>query len=209
MKRLLCTIVLLFSVGLLFFACSDKSTQPVESSKGTLQNIGNGEGAGITYETKNAYGFIDVDENLILVLVCDDIHALCSNHGGMEWVKFKELLLPTSDPELRRLIMQITACDVNAIVWKADTWPEDFCDFALNNQPFAVGTANFKYTDNDYCAWWQEHPNRKPFGYEASGSVESLTGQKYNFNFFDRIIWDCDGSKFTEDVKINLVPKGF
>ncbi|HSW56539.1 MAG TPA: hypothetical protein VLH59_15765 [Ignavibacteriaceae bacterium] len=209
MKTLLSAAALLVFIGLLFFGCSDKTNQPVESSNGTLQKEGSGEGAGILrYEAENAYGFIDVDAHLLLVLGINDFPDFCSGGGGMEWFKFKELLLPNTDPELRRLIMQITARDVTAVIWQADSWPEDFCDFALNNQPLATGTANFKYTDNDFYAWWQEHPNRNPFGYKANGSLESLTGQKYNFNFFDRIIWDWDGSKFMENIKIHLIPKG-
>jgi hypothetical protein len=209
MKTLLSAIALLVFVGLLVVGCSDKTNQPVESSNITLQKEGNGEGAGILrYEAENAYGFIDVDAHLMLVLGINDFPAFCSDEGGMDWFKFKELLLPNADPELRRLIMQITARDVTATIWQADSWPEDFCDFVLNNQPLALGTANFKYTDNDFNAWWQEHPNRNPFGYKANGSVESQNGQNYNFNFFDRIIWDWDGSKFMENVKIHLVPKG-
>ena len=132
-----------------------------------------GSGAGILrYEAENAYGFIDVDAHLMLVIGINDFSGYCTAGSGMEIFAFKELLLPNADPELRRLIMQITARDVTAVIWQADAWPEDFCDFALNNQPLAVGTANFKYTDNDFNAWWQERPNRNPFGYKANGSVE-------------------------------------
>ncbi len=209
MKTLLSTIALLAFIGILFLSCSDKTTQPVESSNLTFQKVGNGEGAGILrYELENAYGFIDYDEHLILVLGLNDVQNFCNGTGGMDVFKFKELLLPNVDPELRRLMMQIKAGDITALIYQADEWPEYFCDFALNNEPIAVGSANFMYTDNDFNAWWQEHPNRNPFGYKANGSLIGPNGQEYNFNFFDRVIWDWDGSKFTENVRIHLVPKG-
>jgi len=209
MKSLLSVFALFVIVGLLIIECSDKSTQPVEFTSGTLQKESNGSGAGILrYEAENAYGFIDVDAHLMLVIGINDFTGYCTEGSGMEIFSFKELLLPNADPELRRLIMQITARDVTAVVWQADAWPEDFCDFAINNQPLAVGTANFKYTDNDFNAWWQEHPNSNPFGYKANGTLVDQSGQQYNFNFFDRIIWDWDGSKYKENVKIHLVSKG-
>jgi len=209
MKAILSAFVLLTFIGLFYIGCSDKSTTSVESNDVTLQKESSGSGAGILrYEAENAYGFIDTEAQLMLVLGINDFPAFCSDGGGMDWFKFKELLLPNADPELRRLIMQITAKDVTAIIWQTDTWPEDFCDFVLNNQPLAMGTANFKYTDNDFYAWWQGNHNSNPFGYKANGSLESLNGQEYNLNFFDRVNWDGIGLRFKENVKIHLVPKG-
>lgn len=209
MKTFLSALALLAFVGLLVIGCSEKTTQPVESSNLTLQKVGNGEGAGILrYEAENAYGFIDLDEHLILILGINDVQNFCNGTGGMDIFKFKELLLPNANPDIRRLIMQINARDVSALVYQADEWPADFCAFILSNNPLAVGTANFKYTDNDFNAWWQEHPNRNPFGYKANGSITGPNGQEYNLNFFDRIIWDWDGSKFMENIKINLIPNG-
>jgi len=209
MKSIFSAVALLTFVGLVLIGCADKSTQPVESSSVSFQKETSGLGAGILrYEAENAFGFIDVDAQLMLVLGINDFSNFCAVGGGMDIFKFKELLLPNADPELRRLIMQITARNVTAVIWQTDAWPEDFCDFVLNNNPLAVGTANFKYTDNDFNAWWQEHPNSNPFGYKANGSLQSQSGQRYNFNFFDRIIWDWDGSKFRENVKIHLVPNG-
>jgi hypothetical protein len=113
-------------------------------------------------------------------------------------------------PELIRLIMQINAGDATTIVWYMESWPEDndLCPFVLNNVPIAIGTANFNYTDNDFYALWQGHPNSNPYGYKANGSLVGSNGQEYNLNLVDRIIWDWDGSKFREHGKILLVPKG-
>ena len=209
MKTFLSALALLAFVGLLVIGCSEKTTQPVESSNLTLQKVGNGEGAGILrYEAETYFTFWD--GQLLLIIGCNDLSLACSGGNGYDLFKFKELLLPNSDPELRRLIMQVKVGDATAIVWHMESWPadNDLCPFVLNNEPIAIGTANFNYTDNDYNAWWQEHPNRNPFGYKANGSLVGPNGQEYNLNFFDRIIWDWDGSKFMENIKINLIPNG-
>ena len=209
MKTLLSAIAFLAFIGILFLGCSDKTTQPVESSNLTLQKVGNGEGAGIVrYEQENAFGFIDYDEHLIIVLGINDMQNFCNGTGGMDIFKFKELLLPNADPELRRMVMSIKAFDVTASVYQADEWPEYFCDFTLSHQPIAVGPANFNYTDNDVNAWWQDNPNANAFGYKANGSLVGPTGQRYNFNFFYRVAWDGVETIYVENVNIHLVPRG-
>jgi hypothetical protein len=209
MKTLISVIALLVFFGLLFIGCSEKTAQPVETSTVSLQKESSIEGAGITrYEAESYYTFWD--GQLLLIIGCNDLSLACSGGGGYDLFKFKELLLPNVDPELRRLIMQINAGDATTIVWYMESWPEDndLCPFVLNNEPIAIGTANFNYTDNDFYAWWQGHPNSNPYGYKANGSLVGSNGQEYNLNLVDRIIWDWDGSKFREHGKILLVPKG-
>lgn len=209
MKRLISAIVLLVFIELIFIGCSDTLTPPDQSSQSFLQKEGNGEGAGILrYEAENYYIFLDFEAQLLLFIGVNDVLETCNGTGGFDIMKFKELLLPNADPELRRLIMQINCGDAAAIVWQASDWPANLCDFALSTEPLAIGTVNFRYTDNDFNAWWQEHPNSNPFGYKANGSLVGLNGEEYNLNFIDRINWDWETTKWIENFKIHLIPRG-
>lgn len=209
MKTLLSAVALLAFIGLLFFGCADEQMQPVQSSSGTLQKQSNGQGAGILrYEEENAYGFIDEDAHLLLVLGINNPSDFCSGIGGMDIFKVKDILLPNADPELRREIMQINCGDVTAIIWQSDEWPADFCDFILNTNPLAIGSANFRYRDNDFWAWWQNNPNANAFGYRANGTMDGPNGEKYNLNFFYKITWDGVATNYMENLNTHLVLRG-
>jgi len=209
MKKLLCSFSLVTFVGLLLIGCSDKTVTPVESSAGSLQKENSGSGSAILrYESEGAYGFYDEDTHLLLAIGINDPSSFCSGGGGMDWFEVKELLLPNADPELRRLVLQIRANDVTAIIWQADFPPEDFCAFMLDNEPLASGMVNFMYSDNDCWSVLQGNLNSNAFGYKAQGSLESTGGQSYNLNFFDHITWDWDRTWIRENVKIQLVPNG-
>jgi hypothetical protein len=214
MKTFLGVCFLVAFIGLLIIGCSDKSTSPVQTTgvndNPVVLQKDTGPGAWIyRYEGSWYYVFFDEEAGLILTLGLNDIEKNCAGEGGYDVINVKDLYLPNADPDLRRIITQEKA-DVTAIVWQADAFPgwDFWCDFILNNEPFARGIVNYSYKDNDYFAWAQDNSNTNSFGYKANGTLKG-NGKVYKLNFNYRFIWDPSKNiNLNEVFNIKLTPTG-
>lgn len=127
--------------------------------------------------------------------------------GAVDIIDIKDIYLPNADPELRRIIDQAKG-DLTAMVWQVAAYPEDICEFIKDNLPFAMGTVNYRYNDNDYYSWAQENNNSNAFSDKANGTLEGQDGKLYNINFVNQCTWDPNGTKMIFHIKIQLTPTG-
>ena len=211
--------VLLIFIGLLYIGCSDKSNAPVEATSINENPLvlqkETGPGAWvIKYENEGAYWFTDEEAGLVLTLGLADPWSFCTEFVG-ETFKFKDIYLPNSNPDLRRILEQMKGKDITAKIWQVNPWPTDynsFCTFFNQMNPFepmASGTASFSIKDNDFLAWAQPNNNSNAFGYKSNGTLYSQTGQKYKLNLVYNAIWDGDeGANFHEVFKLQLTQTG-
>jgi len=218
MKTLKSVFVLLAFVAVTFLGCSDKSQSPIAPSANddavTSLMKASGSGAWIfRYEDVFATWWIDEESGLVIALGVNDISLLCSGGGGRDTANIKDILLPNTDPDLRRWIQQVKGQDLTAMVWRPDPWPSEFTDFCsfydLVGEPMAIGTAKVSSKDNDVLAWMQDNKNSNAFGYKANGTLKDLNGKVYKLNFVYRSRWD--GVDFTSAnvvFKIQLTPTG-
>jgi hypothetical protein len=219
MKSFLSFCFLLAFVGLMLIGCSDKSISPVETTgvndNSVVLQKETGPGAWIfRYESNLAFWFTDEEAGLVLTLGLNDPWTFCSDFEG-ESFSFKDIYLPNSDPDLRRILEQMKGKDITAKIWQVDPWPlvyNSFCTFfgpITPFEPMAVGIANFSYKDNDVLAWDQDNNNSNAFGYKANGTLVGQDGKVYKLNLIYNVIWDGDDfSKYKEVYKLQLTPTG-
>jgi hypothetical protein len=218
MKTFNRTFVLVAFIGLICIGCSDKSITPVETTGAnnnpvTLQKD-TGPGAWIIKdEFYGGYWFTDQESGLVLVIGLSDPWLRCSEGDHFELFEFKDIYLPNTDPDLRRIVEQIKGNNLTAFIWHPDPWPIEFttfCNFlATAGDPLAVGTASISYKDNDVFAYEQDNKNHNAYGFKANGTLLSPDGKKYQLNLVWNSLWDGeDGNSYKEVYKIQLTPTG-
>jgi len=214
MKTFLSICFLVAFVGLMLIGCSDKSISPIETTgvndnPVVLQKGSSGNGALIIRHGEEIWwGFIN-DDGLMLILGINDIESACAGLGGIDVMQIKDIYLPNADPDLRRLVAIQRGKDFAAMVWQVNAWPDDLCGFLHSEVPFATGTANLTYTDNDFYAWAQDNQNANSFGYKANGTLLGQSGGMYKLNLVYRIIWDnIEYNHYNEVFKVQLTPTG-
>jgi hypothetical protein len=221
MKTFLSICFLVAFVGLMLIGCSDKSISPIETTgvndNPVVLQKDTGPGAWIIKdEFTGAFWFFGDNGLLVLIGQKNDPWSHCSGVRDRDLFSFKDIYLPNADPELRRIIEQIKGKDLVARVYYVDPWPsgywETFCQFWRQvepMEPFAIGTANFLYVDNDLLAWAQDNKNHNAFDYKANGKLIGQDGQKYILNVILKGVWDgVDLATYKEVFKIQLTPTG-
>ncbi len=215
MKTFFSFLVLVTFLALLMIGCTDKSVQPSASSsvnkQTTLQKDNTGNGAWLyRYETEIAYMFSDEASKNVILIGFTDPKALCTG-GDYEIFPVKDIYLPNTDPDLRRLIEQVKNKDVSIYVFHIDPWTQDWCEFlSTTGDTLCWGTGKFAYQDNDVYAWFQENPNVNSFGYKANATLYNKDGQKYMLNFVYKTVWDgvdVSTEKVTFKLQVNPVGK--
>jgi hypothetical protein len=211
MKTFLSFCFLVAFIGLMIIGCSDKSNTPVETTANhnpvVLQkDIGPGAWI-IKYQYTWFSAWYDANSGLFLTLGLKDNSLGCD--GVTDIYDIKDIYLPNSDPDQRRIVEQLKG-DVTAMVWRVAYCPctGDLCEFIREHQPFALGTVNYRYNDNDYFAWAQDNNNSNSFSDKANGTVEGQNGRFYNLNLVHQCVWDPDGTKMNSHFKIQLTPAG-
>jgi hypothetical protein len=213
MKTFYAFVILTF-IGLLFIGCSDKSIAPVETTgennnNAVLQKVDEHGAMIIRHDEEMWWGFIDEQAGLMLILGVNDIENACAGTGGLDIINIKDIYLPNTDPDLRRLVALQKGKDFDAMVWETNAWPEDLCGFLDSELPLATGTANLIYTDNDFFAYLYNHSNTNSFGNKANGTLFDQSGQKYKLNLVYRIIWDnIEYNHYNEVFKVQLTRTG-
>ena len=210
MRPLLKPLLLLAGFAVLLLGCSDSSEPvipPTDTQAGQPSLMKSTESGAmiLKFEVATYFLFYDAEEGLVLSLGINDLAEVCGGGTPFDVFDYKELYLPGTDPNLRRLVRQMKGEDVGAIVWATETWPVALCTI----DPLAVGTADVIRTDNDLYANTQDNPNADAFGYKAHGSLLGPEGQTYRLNLVYRAIWDgVDLSSLKQIVKIQLTPTG-
>jgi hypothetical protein len=214
MKILKYSIILLAFAGFVFMGCSDKYQDPVTpntSDEKTAPSLYKTTGPGawiIEYDANHAYAFLDEESGLILTLGIKDPSEFCSGTLNFDLFSFKDLLLPNSDPDLRRLIRKITGKDISAYVWQFESVPANLIEFTCTNQPIAGGTAKFVSTDNDYYVG-EGGNNRDSFGSKANGTLTGTDGSTYKLNLVYHALVDKEEiTLFKEVLTIHLTQTG-
>jgi hypothetical protein len=182
MKILKYTAVLSTFIVFAFIGCSDKYQTPLNPN--TVQSLKKTTGPGawiIIDNEKHAAAYLDEDSGYLLTLGIKDPTEFCSPTQNYELFNFRDLILPNSDPDLRRTISKITGEDISAFVWHFDSVPANIITFACNNQPIASGNVKFVYTDNNLYVV-NGGINRDSFGATANGTLTGTDGKTYKLN---------------------------
>jgi hypothetical protein len=218
MKILSVALLLMALLAFVLMGCSDSSGPNVappstgDKVATSLMKTSDEPGAWIIRDRNETYRmwFIDPEAGLVLVVGINDYAAFCATRrDGMDGVDVKQLFLPNADPELRRKLQQVKASDFSAQVWALNHWAGNPCS-SWNSiyPPIAMGTVNYITTDNDALANTQDNPNRRSFGYKATGTLYGPDGQVFHLTFFSRIVYDPDGTFFNQAAKIQLTSVG-
>lgn len=215
MKTTKILFALIVLTGLLFIGCSDRSISPVQSNISadnsvSLQKGSSESGAWIVrYEASEwYYAFFDQDAGLFLTLGINDISKFCNYEGGFDVDNVKEIYLPNTDPDLRRMIDHEKA-DYTAMIWQTESLPADYRDFICNHEPMATGIVNFSARDNDYYAWLQDNKNSDSYGFKANGTLKGQDGMIYKLNLVYQFMWHgVIGGGNNEVFKLQLTPAG-
>ena len=212
MKILKYAIVLLTFIVFSFIGCSDKYQTPVNPNavQSLKKTTGSGPGAWIIeYHKELAYGFLDEDNRFFLTLGIKDPSEFCSGTQNYDSFSFKDLLLPNSDPDLRRVIRKITGEDISAYVWQFESVPAYLFTIACTSQPIASGNVKFISTDNDYFVGGGGN-NRNSFGRKATGTLTGTDGQTYKLNLVYHALVDKEdpSTLFKEILNIDLTATG-
>ena len=213
MKRIHFAIVLLTFIGLLFSECTDKIQSPTTASDKTLPSLSKTTGPGayiIEYEATHAYAFLDEHSGFILTLGIKDPSEFCSGTLNYDSFSFMDLSLPNSDPNLRRLIRNITGENISAFVWQFESVPANLFTYVCSNPPLAGGTANFISRDNDYYNPDAGGNNINSFGTKVNGTLTGTDGQTYKLNLVYQALVDRidRNTLFKEVLTIHLTPSG-
>jgi hypothetical protein len=218
MKILSLALLLMATLTFVLMGCSDSPGPNVappssgDNNPTSLMKASDGPGAWIIRDRNETYRmwFRDPEAGLILVVGINDYADFCATRmDGMDGVDVRQLFLPNADPEARRKLQQVKARDFSAQIWALSQWAGNPCA-AWNSiyPPMATGTVNYITTDNDALANTQDNPNRRTFGYKATGTLYGPDGQVFHLNFVSRIVYDPHGTFFNQAAKIQLTPTG-
>lgn len=210
MKILKYSAVLMTFIVFAFIGCSDKDETPVNPN--TVQSLEKTSGFGawiIEYTGAHAYAFLDEDSGFLLTLGIKNPTEFCSGTLNYDLFNFKDILLPNSDPDLRRLIRQMTGDDISAYVWHFESLPDNLITFVCSHQPVASGNVKFISTDNDYYLDLDQ-VNRCSFGSKANGTLTGPDGRSYKLNLVYQALVDKNdpSTLFKEVLTIALTPIG-
>lgn len=219
MKKFKYTFVLTVIVCMAFLGCSDKtfkSNLPTSVNYNSSSSIAKTSGSGawiFRFEGAAYVVFYDANSRLFLTLGINDITSFCSGNGGVDFSFAQVIAAPTSDPNIRRALEIVKNSNMSALVWKVDSPPapdyDALCNFLSAETPFAAGTVNLIYTDNDFYTTTRDHNNSNAFGFTGNGTVQGEDGQIYTFTLIDRIVWDgTNTSSWNQTLRIQLMPVG-
>jgi hypothetical protein len=206
-------------ISITFCGCYDKSSDaitPASVNPNVMPSLAKTSGPGawiFRFENTGYAFFYDVNTGLFVTIGVNDIPDFCSDNGGLDIFEVRNLVLPNSDPELRRVLQIVKGSDKSCSIWKTDSPPvptkDGISNFISTNTPIATGTAALVYTDNNLNADETDGKNSDAFGYKVNGTLQGQDGQLYKLNLVYRFVWNgVDPSKFKETTDIMLTPTG-
>jgi len=214
MKALSVVMLLMASLAFVLLGCSDNSAPIVSSGSGSeisapslMKYPGPGAWVNRFGSPSGSVTFFDAEAELLLVVGINDFSSFCAVGGGRDWYLIRVVLLPDADPALRRVLRDIRGDDLTAVVWHTSSWPSDFCEFVLTNDPLAEGNANLRVTDNDLYSWTHDKPNANAWGRVANGTLIGTDGQEYMLNAVIQMMNNGAG-RTNEVIRVQLTPKG-
>jgi hypothetical protein len=216
MKTLSCTLLLVAMFAFVLMGCSDNSA-PVEGSTSLTDNPPaslmktSGSGASIVkFDTYWRYQFLD-ETGLLVTVGIDNLSNFCNSIPPYtEEISVKQIFLPSSDPDLIRVMQWLIGTDVTAMAFLVVPGSStSLRGYICGKEPVAVGTVRVVRKDSDALGSTQGDPNAKAFGYKVNGTLESPEGQKFQLNLVWHIVYhDGDNPNSKEYLKIQLTPCG-